>query len=333
MKIKTILTGLGALMASVFITPAHATECGTDDKITIAEMTWLSASTLAHIADKVLRDGYGCKTEIVPGDTVPTATSMYTKSSPHIAPELWVSTAESIWLKALKKGNVYKAGDIFESGGEEGLWVPAYVMEQNPGLKSITDLKAHAQVFAEISNPDVGRIYGGPPGWGSEIIINNLYTALGLEDDYELFSPGSGANLKAAFARKARQGKPIVGYYWSPTDVVGKYDLRLLETPAFEADKFTCLTDKNCQDPAVTGWKKGEVAVAVVQKLRDQAPNVAEFLSKFQFPNATVNKILAWGDDNSASPEELALHFFKTEEAIWIKWVPADVAARIKASI
>ena len=188
---------------------------------------------------------------------------------------------------------------------------------RTPGLKSITDLKDHAEVFAEMSNPDVGRIYGGPPGWGSEVIINNLYTALGLENDYELFSPGSGANLKAAFARKASQGKPIVGYYWSPTDVVGKYNLRLLKTPKFEADKFTCLTDKNCANPQVTGWKKGEVAVAVVQKLADKAPNVAEFLGKFQFPNATVNKILAWGDDNSASPEDLALHFFKTEEAIW----------------
>ena len=98
MKIKTILTGLGALMASVLITPgaSYATECGTDDTIKIAEMTWLSAGTLAYIADKILDDGYGCNTEIVPGDTVPTATSMYKKSSPHIAPELWVSTAESI---------------------------------------------------------------------------------------------------------------------------------------------------------------------------------------------------------------------------------------------
>lgn len=58
---------------ALFITPVHAAECGTDDKITIAEMTWLSASTLTYIADKVLRDGYGCKTETVLGDTVPTA--------------------------------------------------------------------------------------------------------------------------------------------------------------------------------------------------------------------------------------------------------------------
>ena len=47
---------------SMFITPVHPAECGTDDQITIAKMTWLSSNTLAHVADNVLRDSYGCKT-------------------------------------------------------------------------------------------------------------------------------------------------------------------------------------------------------------------------------------------------------------------------------
>ncbi len=76
---------------------AAAADCGTAGTITIAEMTWLSASTLAHVAQKVLSEGYGCDAQLVPGDTVPTATSMLTRGEPSIAPELWVSTTQAIW--------------------------------------------------------------------------------------------------------------------------------------------------------------------------------------------------------------------------------------------
>ena len=212
--LKTIFLA-AATTAAIGFTPAQATTCGTSERITIAEMTWLSASSLAYITQRILADGYGCNAELVPGDTVPTATSMLTKSKPHIAPELWISTAESIWLKMQKKGNVYKASDIFADGGKEGWWIPDYVAKANPGLKTVADLKTHAKVFAEAGNPDQGRLYGCPPGWGCKIITNNLFRALDLGEEYELFSPGSGANLKASIARKVTQRKPIVGYYWA----------------------------------------------------------------------------------------------------------------------
>ena len=102
--------------------------------------------------------------------------------------------------------------------------------------------------------------------------------------------------------------------------------------PPFDNEKFTCLTNKDCQNPQLSGWKRGDVAVAVVSKLRDKAPNVAAFLGKLQVPNATLNKVLAWADDNKASSEDAALHFLKTEQAVWTKWVPADVAKKVKAS-
>ncbi|MCP4319183.1 MAG: hypothetical protein GY789_25135 [Hyphomicrobiales bacterium] len=231
-----------------------------------------------------------------------------------------------------EKGNVYKANDIF-AGGEEGWWIPDYVAKEHPQIKTISDLKDNWEVFADISDPNRGRLYGCPPGWGCEIITNNLFKALDMEETFELFSPGSGANLKASFARQVTRSKPIVGYYWGPTDVIGKYNLVRLGMPGFNAEKFTCLTDKNCENPQVTGWAVGEVAIAVVTELKDKAPNVAEFLSKMQVPNAEISAVLAWGDDNKASPEEVAEHFLVNYESIWTQWVPEDVAASVKSSL
>lgn len=333
--IRTSLAAAALAAGALALQPsaAKAVECGTSDQIRIAEMTWLSAATLAHITHKILADGYGCNAVLVPGDTVPTATTMLTRGEPEIAPELWVSTAEAIWLKAQEKGNVYKASDIFAEGGQEGWWIPDYVAEANPTLKSVEDLKDHAHLFAEPASPDQGRLYGCPPGWGCEIITNNLFQALNLGENFELFSPGSGENLKASIARKVIQKEPIVAYYWAPTDVIGKFNLVRLDMPEYDAEKFTCLTDANCENPQVTGWAVGEVAVAVTTELRDKAPAVAEFLGKLQVPNDTVNQVLAWGDDNKASPEEVAEHFFKTEPGVWTAWVPDEVAARVEAAL
>ena len=310
--------------------------CGTSDEITIANMTWMSANVLAQVTHRILTEGYGCNAKLVPGDTVPTATSMLIKNKPHIAPELWISTASTIWNKIKKKGNVYKASDIFGNGGKEGWWIPDYVAKANPGLKNLGDLKnpKYAKLFVEPQSGGKGRLYGCPPGWGCEIVTNNLFKALELKKaNYELFSPGSGANLKASIARRVTRKAPILAYYWGPTAVIGRYNLVRLGMPGYDANKVLCLTNKNCANPEVTGWKPGEVGVAVVASLKTKAPNVAAFLAKLQVPNDVVNASLAWGDDRKASVEEVTAHFLKNHEAVWSAWVPAGVAAKVKASL
>lgn len=313
--------------------PAAAQDCGSAGTITIAEMTWLSAATLAHVAQKIMAEGYGCDAQLVPGDTVPTATAMLTRSQPTVAPELWVSTVQAQWDQMQEKGNVYKASDIFSDGGQDGLWVPDYVLADNPELRTIEDLAANWEIFEDNANPGVGRLYNGPPGWASEVIITNYYKALGLEGSFELFSPGSGESLKASIARAVAQREPWVGYYWGPSDVVGKYNLVRLGMPESDREAFTCLTDANCADPQVTGWAAGEVAVAVVSELKDEAPAVADFLSRMQVPNAEISAVLAWGDDTGATAEEVAEYFLREHEAIWTAWVPAEVADKVRSSL
>ncbi len=339
LMLKTSLrAGLLAIGATALLgmAPQHAraAECDTDETITIAEMTWLSASTLAYVTNRVLKDGFGCKTKVVPGDTVPTATSMLSKGEPMIAPELWLSTSEQIWEKIVAKGIAYKASDIFSDGGMEGWFIPDYVAKANPTLKSVDDLADHVDLFKEVASNGKGRLYACPPGWACEILNTNLFKAFDMESkNYELFSPGSGANLKASIARKVTRKQPVLTYYWGPTAVIGKFNLVKLDMPAYDAEAYKCLASKSCADPKPSDFKNSEIAVAVVTELKEKAPKVADFLSKMQVPNDTINAVLAWGDDNSASPEEVATYFFKNHEAIWTKWVSADVAAKIKASL
>jgi glycine betaine/proline transport system substrate-binding protein len=323
--------------ASFHSTPARAADCGDAERVTISEFSWLSASLEAHVVQRILAEGYGCNAVLQPGDTVPTATSMLQKSEPDIAPELWVSNMSEIWGKIQEKGNVYKANDIFADGGKEGLWIPRYVAEANPGLKTIHDLPDYVDLFTEPGTGGKGRIYGCPPGWACEIIISNLYKAMDYDEkgfESEVFSPGSGANLKATIARKAAREQPVVSYYWAPTAVVGRYDLVRLEIPeGHRGQRWDCLTNRNCENPEVSDWPTGEVAVAVTTELREKAPDVARMLERMQYPNAVINGLLGWADERSEEPEAAAERFLKMHEDVWTQWVPAEVAEKVKASL
>ena len=69
---KRLFFAAAVLAGTLATTQAHAA-CG---KVTIADMNWASATLIAHVDSFILKHGYGCDTEIVTGDTMPTGTSM-----------------------------------------------------------------------------------------------------------------------------------------------------------------------------------------------------------------------------------------------------------------
>ena len=75
---------LPVLMISIFAAALGAPGAGhaACGKLSIAEMTWASAAVAAHMEKIVLEKGYGCEVELVPGDTVPTSTSMAERGEP-----------------------------------------------------------------------------------------------------------------------------------------------------------------------------------------------------------------------------------------------------------
>ncbi len=312
---------------------AGAAECGTDKTIDIAEMNWPSAAALAHIHAIILKNGFGCNVDIVAGDTVPTSASMLSKGTPAIAPELWTGSIQDIWDKGLKDGVVEVAGLSISDGAVEGWWIPKYVADANPDLKKVEDLPQYASLFPDPDEPDQGRFYSCPPGWGCEINNAALFEAYGLEDTYNLFSPGSGGNLDAAITRAFTREEPIVFYYWGPTSIMGKYDMVRLEMPPYNAEIWKCNNDPECFPKGKSSFPTPPVVVATASWLSKEAPNVFDYLGKVALNNVQISQMLSWGDENKAGAEETAENFLKTEQDLWTAWVSADVAAAVKAKL
>ena len=107
-------------------------------------MNWQSAEVLANIDKLILEKGYGCQVELVPGDTVPTATSMTEKGKPDIAPELWLSSVKEPIEKAVKEGRLHIAAAALKDGalrvGGFHSMLPMRILRLKPLMMRLLDL-------------------------------------------------------------------------------------------------------------------------------------------------------------------------------------------------
>ncbi len=331
----------GALAAAAMFAIAGASlpvqaqsACGTDRTIDIAEMTWPSAAALAHIHAIILETGYGCNVEIVAGDTVPTSASMLSRGTPAVAPELWTSSITRQWEEGLEAGDVVDLGPAITDGTIEGWFIPRYTLEAHPALTTIEAVLEHPELFPDPEDPDQGRFYSCPPGWACELAGTALFEALDMEEDWNLFSPGSGGALAASIARAFEREEPILFYYWGPTALLGKYDAAQIDLGPVKPEVYDCNTDPECSDPpGVTAYPSSPAIVGAASWVKEEAPEIADYFGKVGLTNAQISKLLVYGDENNADAEETARNFLNTEQDTWTSWVPADVAEKVKASL
>ena len=330
------LVAASLLLGAAFALPAQAQEnaCGTDRTIEIAEMTWPSAAALAHIHATILEKGFGCNVEIVTGDTVPTSSSMLTRGTPAVAPELWTSTIEEPWREGVEAGKVVQLGEAITDGTVEGWFIPRYVQEAHPELVSAEAVIAHPELFPDPEQSDQGRLYSCPPGWACELSTSALFEAYEMEDTWNLFSPGSGGALDASIARAFLRNEPILFYYWGPTAILGKFDAVQLDLGEAKPDVYACNTDQDCRDPAgKTAYPSSPAVIGAAKWIETDAPAVAEYFGKVGLTNAQISELLVYGDENKADAAETAENFLKTKEDVWATWVSPEIADKVRASL
>ncbi len=328
---KKWIAALPLLIATV--SAQAETACG---QVTIADMNWNSASLIANVDRFILEHGYGCDAELVPGDTMPTFTSMIEKNEPDIAPELWSNSMKEALDRGVSSGKLQIAGKSLSDGGEEGFWVPEYMVEKDPSLATIQGVIANAKLFKHPEDPDKSAFYGCPAGWNCQISGANLFNALKLDDaGFDLIDPGSSAGLSGSIARAYERQKPWFGYYWAPTAILGKYKMVKVDfgTGIDENHFVTCISIADCENPKATMWPPSPVHTVTTVSFASKAPGAYDYLSNRALKNDQLNQLLAWMEDNQADGDIAMEHFLSNYEATWSTWVSTEVAAKVKKAL
>lgn len=310
-----------------------STECG---RVTVASMNWQSAEVLAQIDRLILTEGYGCEVEIVPGDTMPTLTSMMEKGQPDVAPEAWINAVRQPLDAAVAEGKLHYAAESLQDGGVEGWWIPQYVADANPGIKTIDDALQHPELFPAQESRGKGAVHNCPSGWNCQITTGNAFKAWGAaEKNFVLVDTGSAAGLDGSIARAYERKQGWLGYYWAPTSILGKYQMVKLDAgvPHDQEAWETCNSKTECDNPIKSDWARAEVYTVVTDRFKTAGGPAYDYLSRRSWGNDTVNQLLAWMSDSQATGEDGARHFLKNNAQVWTGWVTPEVAQKIQSTL
>jgi glycine betaine/proline transport system substrate-binding protein len=324
-----------AVAGAVALSQGVMAGCG---EITMAEMNWASAELMANVDKIILEEGYGCDVELVPGATMTTFASMNEKGQPQVAPELWANAVVAPLSEAVAEGRMHVVNGAPIVGAGEGWFVPDYMQEKHPQLKTVMDSIEHPQLFPDAEDPSKGALIGCPAGWGCQLATASLFRAFDMEaKGWVLVDPGSAAGLDGSIAKAVERGENWIGYYWSPTALAGRYGLVPIDFGVAWGgsdnwDNCIVKPEQECADPQPSSWTKSEVNTVLTDDFKANA-GAMDYFSNRTFPSAAMNGMLVYMADNQASGEDAAIEFLKQHEAVWSEWVSADTAAKIKNSL
>lgn len=335
---RSVLSLLGALPIVFSLSTAVLAKnpiCEIDQPVRIAGLDWASNRFHAAVTAFILKHGYGCASDTLPGTTIPLLTGL-ARGDLDIMMEVWKDQLTEAWEKAEKAGDVALLG-INYPDAVQGWFVPRYLVEGDAapakGLVHIRDLPKFTALFRDPEEPGKGRFYNCKLGWDCETINTKKLAAYGLDAHFTNFRPGSGAALSAAIASAYKRKKPILYYYWGPTWIMAKYDSVMLAEPAYDPDIWSALAASDKPEQA-TAYPVVAVYTGANSGFIKQAPAIAEFLRRYRTSNRLVSDALLYMQEHKSAGERgAAIHFLRNHTALWSKWVPSEVAQRITAAL
>ncbi len=341
MNYQTIksLAAAGLIAAAMTMTASSANACGT---IRVGDLDWGSAKLHTAITKIILEDGYGCKTDITTGSTNPIMAALYAQKI-DVVMEVWSDNIDAQIQKYIKAGKIRMVGINTPQSGQ-GFYVDAPTAKKY-NLKSVQDMMKPeiAMLFKDPLEPEKGRMTSCISGWTCYTVNQVKMFSYGLDKFYTNYDPGSSGALDAAIKGAFKKKKPIFTYYWEPTALMGQVDLVKLEEPAYNRKDWAVISaqvdevkkdgPEKLKKIKIVAYNGMPLEVGISTKLDKAEPEVVKFLSKYTIPLSKVNELLAhYKTVADGEADVTARHFLKTDKT-WESWVPAEVAAKVKASL
>ena len=313
-------------------------------KVHLGDFDWDSANVHTAIVGFILEKGYGCDVQVTKGSTSPIMAAHY-DGQLDIITEVWRDNIVQMHEEAVAKGQIVELG-VNTPSSTQGFYVDKATSDKY-GLKSVEDMKDPkiAKLFADPEAPGKGRMTSCISGWTCYTINLVKHKVYGLDKYYTNFDPGSGGALDAAIAGAFKKGKPVFSYYWTPTGLMGKVDLVQLKEPAYDNacwTKMMAVVEKikaDGPDAYTDTCASAYVDMALTKSASTTFANkpdnkpIIDFIKAYTLPTAEVNKSLAFYMDESGGDMEATAKNFLKGSSSWTKWVPADVAKKVKASL
>ncbi len=296
--------------------------------IVFSDLRRQSAQIQNRIAMFIVQHGYGYPVDSISGETLLLWDKLLDGDS-LVTMEIVLPNQQEAWDEAIIDGAVIPLGESSEPNWQ-GFVVPTYLTYRSAigHVRDITDedfIDLFVDPGREFRLEKKAVFVNCPVGTECHDINLAKLKAYKLEDDVEIIVPASFAALQDSLERAYLDKKPWLGYMWGPSRLSEELDLTILREPDYNEGCWA--TTKGCAYPTA------RVLVAVHPSMLEIAPDVVRFLRRWDFTSRRLIGSERWMKDNKANVEETAIFFLKTYPSNWTRWVPDDVAQRVKAAL
>ncbi|QLB13310.1 glycine betaine/proline transport system substrate-binding protein [Bisgaardia hudsonensis] len=301
------------------------------EPIKFGGLTWESGQFTEAVLRNIVEKGYGYPTQEVSATGVALENALI-QNDIQVISEVWMGRSE-VMDQGLAQGKIRVVGDTLKGGATQGWYIPDYLQEQYPNLKSISDLSNFSHLFSDPKNLKKSRFLNCPTGWTCEIFNTNLLRNFKLEQTFNNVHPGTGVALDSEISSHYEQKKPLLFYYWQPTGLMAKYKFVPLEFPKYDANCWTDLLKPETNNPCVSGFPVSHLSIAISENFAQQYPDLVSFFQKVQFESNELNQQILEMTENIRTGEEQAIIFLQNNSNRWKQWVSNDVAERLEKQL
>ncbi len=305
-----------------------------DETIIFADVSWAASTFMSNLAAYMVDVGYGYDTDVVTAANV-VALKSIESGDVDVHMDVEIRSIGAVYQEVVDTGKAEALG-VSYTPVWQGWLVPRYMIEGDPergiepmmpDFEDVFDLADYWELFEDPEDPSKGRFLNCIPGWQCEKINKRKMEAYGLDEHFNVVSPGSDAALSASMVSAFEKGEPWFGYYWSPSWVLGITDMYRIPEPEFDEDLW------NEEDGFPCAYSVDDGNIVGATSLRERAPEVRDFLFEFHIPVEVMNELLLYLHESGKDANEVIPWFLTRYEDIWTTWVPSDVAERIKATV
>jgi glycine betaine/proline transport system substrate-binding protein len=315
MKLRVGGAIAAALVVAVAITggtaAAKASKCGT---VTLNEQAWAGSTANTYVVKNVLEKSLGCKVNISKVAEVPVYQAMADGKTDAIL-EDWGHVPQ--WNQYVTKQKTVVRAGANGVTGVIGWYVPTYLVQQHPELKSWTGLKKDATLFKSPESGSQGMFLGGDPSYQQK--DKTLITALGL--NLKFVSVGAEPAQVARWESLYKQKKPVLFYWYDPQYLNATYKLTQVKLPA----RF-----KGCQDDEKQGGDPKKYACAypsytllkfMSKKFATSGSPAVGVVKRFSWSNSDQNTVAGMIAGQHMNPDQAAQKWIAANKAKVNKWL------------
>ncbi len=291
--------------------------CGGGDSgetITLIANPWPASELNVNVAKIIIEKELGNPVEIVALDENAQWDALAAGDA-DASLEVWPSGHGERIAEYIEAQGVVEHGGPLGPVGEIGWFVPAYVVNEYPLLKTWQGYAdpALAGLFATAETGDLGQFTAGDPSWvqyDADIIKN-----LGL--NLQVVTAGSEDALLATVSSAYARQEPVLFYFYSPHGIFDKFDLTQVELPPYNDDCYASAESGG----VACAYPQDELFKILSPQLSEKAPDVYTLLKNMKY-NSDAQVFMLAALDGGQTVEGAAQAWVDANESVWRSWLP-----------